>query len=631
MNISLLAIRYSRLTILFWTAIAIIGIISLNSLEYNLFPEVTFPVVVVKAKTLSETVTQTEENLTIPLELSLREIPEIANIESTTYLQQTIINLLFNTNISIDNATIKVNKILQETSFFSNIAWEVIPFNLNESAAVNYVLSSNIYSLPELADIARLKIIPTVRKISGVKRIDILGNSDTSLVHFNGKNAIALQIIKTVRGNTLEVVERVIQLVDELQQQLEDIQLVVAETQAKYIKEATQATIDALCSAIAISVITIFAFLRNWRATLITAIAIPISLLGTFMVMAIAGFNLETLTLLALALVIGIIVDDAIVEVENIIRHIEQGQSPYQAAILATREIGFTVSVSTLTIVAVFLPIAFMGGTLGQFFRPFGLTISAAVLTSLLVARTLSPVLAICFLKRSRDNKKARVNNSKFITAYSHLLRWSLFHKKQVITIAIIVSLCGIALIPLIPQGFVPSLDRGEFNIVYQVSLPNIKVEKSIETDRTNNSDSNSSFGWLKKIAQSPEKILLRRSLKTGIEIEKKVLAISEVESVYTLAGFRGQPNQGRIYVKLRSNRSLTTSAVQESVRQASVTIPDVRISVEDIPFVETGSDTPFKIALTGEDLIQMRQTAVQIKQRIEKFSYLVEIGRAHV
>ena len=625
MNISLLAIRYSRITILFWSAIAIMGIISLNSLQYNLFPEISFPVVLIKAETPAKTVVETEEKLTIPIEISLKEIPEIANIESTTYLQQTIIHLLFNTNISIDNATTKVNKLLEETSFFSNIVWEVIPLNLNKSAAINYVLYSNIYSLPELADIARQKIIPNLQKISGIERIDILGNSDTSLVHFNGKNAIALQIIKTVTGNTLEVVARVTRLVDKLQQKLEDIQLVVAETQAKYIKEATQATIDALYSAIAISIITIFAFLRNWRATLITAIAIPISLLGTFVVMAIAGFNLETLTLLALALVIGIIVDDAIVEVENIIRHIEQGQSPYQAAILATREIGFTVSVSTLTIVAVFLPIAFMGGTLGQFFRPFGLTISAAVLTSLLVARTLSPVLAIYFLTGSRDNEKVRVNNSKFISAYSRLLGWSLFHKKRIITIAIIISLCGIALIPSIPQGFVPSLDRGEFNIVYQVSLPNIKAKKPSETDRTDNNDSNSSFGWLKKIAQSPEKILLRRSLKTGIEIEQKVLAFPEVESVYTLAGFRGQPNQGKIYVKLKSNRSLTTSSVQKNARQALVSIPNVRISVEDIPFVETGSDTPFKIALVGENLIQMRQTAVQIKQRIEKFPSIVD------
>ena len=289
--------------------------------------------------------------------------------------------------------------------------------------------------------------------------------------------------------------------------------------------------------------------------------------------MAIAGFNLETLTLLALALVIGIIVDDAIVEVENITRHLEAGKSPYKAALLATREIGFTVSISTLTIVAVFLPIALMGGTLGQFFRPFGLTISVAVLTSLLVARTLSPALAIYFLERGQSTQQLLTDNLKFSNLYRRLLSWSLSHRQKVIAIAIIISLAGVALIPLIPQGFIPSLDRGEFNVFYRTSLPKIELEKPTEPKDT---DNNTNFSWLKKIAQSPEKILLRRSLRVGTELERVLLSIPEVESVYTVAGFRGQPHQGKIYIKLKSDRFLRTDTVQDNVRQALATIPNV-------------------------------------------------------
>lgn len=623
MNISQLAIKYYRLTIAFWVVVAILGLIALNSLQYNLFPEVTFPVVVVRAQSQLKTALETEQKVTIPIEKSLSEVSTIAEFESKTYSQQTIINLLFDTGISIKEAENSVKRTLQNISFTTPTTWEIIPFNFNESTAVSYVLKSGVgshrYSLLELTNIAKSQINPEIKSISGVQRIDILGNQD-NLIRFNGQNAIALSIIKTSQGNTLEVVKQVALVTEKLQQQL-DIQLVVAETQAKYIKEATQATIDALIAAIAISVITIFAFLQNWRATLITAIAIPISLLGTFIVMAIAGFNLETLTLLALALVIGIIVDDAIVEVENIIRHLEKGESPYQAALSATEEIGFTVSVSTLTIVAVFLPIALMGGTLGQFFRPFGLTISVAVLTSLLVARTLSPVLAVYFLQPSNSQPSAP-QDSQFISLYRSLLSWSLCHRQKVIAIALFISLTGVALIPLIPQGFIPSLDRGEFNILYQTSLPNIKIEKP-----TSSNSEDSRFSWLKKIAQSPETILLRRTLKIGTDIEEIVLDIPEVESVYTIAGFRGQPNQGKIYVKLKNNRSVKTSTVQENTRQALIAISNVKISVEDIPFVETGSDTPFKIALVGEDLKQLQQTARAIKQQIANLPTLVDVA----
>jgi multidrug efflux pump subunit AcrB len=630
MNVSRLAIKYSRATIAFWIAIAITGIIALNSLQFNLFPDVTFPVIIIRAQSQTKRVVDTEKYITIPIETSLKSLSGLTDIESTSYPQQTVISLLFNTNTDILSATNQAKNSLKTLSFARKTNWEVIPFNLNESAAVSYVLSSDRYSLAELAIIAKSKVLPQLKTLAEVQKVELLGNSssDDSLVHFNGQNVLALRVIKKAEGNTLEVVKQVDRVVQQLQSQLKDVRLVLAETQAQYIHEATQATIDALIGAIAISVLTIFVFLKNWRATLITAIAIPVSLLGTFIVMAISGFNLETLTLLALALVIGIIVDDAIVEVENIIRHLEDGKSPYKATLLATREIGFTVSIATLTIVAVFFPIALMGETLGQFFRPFGLTISAAVLTSLLAARTLSPVLAIYWLKRGQHSQKSTNNNSRLVNLYVSLLTWSLSHRKTIVVIAISISLTGIALVGLIPQGFIPSLDRGEFNIYYQTSLPNIKVENKISErqNQGNEGKNNSSFSWLKKIAQSPETILLRRSMKVGTEIEQVVLTVDGVESTYNIAGWRGQPNRGKIYVKLKSDRSLKTDAMQEKVRQALSKIPNVDLSVEDIPFVETGNDTPLKIALRGEDLKQLKQTALAIKQRIETLPSLVDV-----
>jgi len=630
-NLSQLAIEYSRLTLCFWLAIAVAGLFAFSSLKYSLFPAVNFPVVIIRAQAETSSVLATEAEITNPLENALADTSGLAQLFSSTYTGQTVISLLLDTDIDVKEATATIEQSIEQVSLPSETDLEVIPFNLNETSAISYVLTSQENNLEELKAIATKKIVPTIEQLPGIQRVDILGNLDSdsnediptansnTLIHFNGEKAIAFQVIKQADANTLEVVKQVEQQVAKLKPRLADTEIILAETPAGYIREATKATIETLLSAVALAIIVIFPFLRNYKATLITAIAIPVSLLGTFIVMALAGFNFETLTLLALALAIGIIVDDAIVEVENIMRHLEEGESPREAALSATREIGLTASISTLTIVAVFLPIGLMGGTLGQFFRPFGITISAAVLTSLLAARTLVPVLAVFWLSR-RDVKSVDTQQEIFVSRYRDLLQWSLNHRQQVIGIAIASFIAGIALIPLIPQGFVPQLDRGEFKIVYTTALPNIVGEKRISPSVDNpQDDSENNFSWLKNIARSPEQILLRRTSNVGQQIEASVLDNPNVESVYTIAGIRGEPNKGQIYLKLKDKRTSTTSEVQTQVRQALPEIPNVIISVEDIPFVETGEDPSFKVSLEGEDIEQLRIYAIAFQKEIQQ------------
>ncbi len=637
-NLSRWAIEHSRWTIAGWLAIAVAGILAFSSLKYSLFPEITFPVVIVRAQFQLEDILQTEAQLTNPLEASLQSVEGLAQLQSSTYSGQTVVSLLLDTNIKLKTAAATVQDQLQEVSLPDNTEVTVIPFNLNESSAVNYVLLSEKYSIDELSQIAKEKIVPAIARVSGVNRVDVLGNpqsdnkNNASLVRFNNQDAIALRVIKQGDANTLEVVARVDTAVKQLQTGLPDIQLVVAETPAGYIKEATNATVEALWGAIVLAIVIIFPFLKNWRATLIAAIAIPMSLLGTFIFMAVANFNLETLTLLALALVIGIIIDDAIVEVENIIRHIDNGDTPRQAALKATEEIGLTVSISTLTIVAVFVPIALMGGTLGQFFRPFGLIISVAVLTSLLVARTLSPVLAIYWLTaKQKRGVSERVNPiaNKIVDNYRQLLQWSLNRRRTVIGIAIASLIAGIALTPLIPQGFVPQLDRGEFNIVYTTPLPKIASRSSIEnnpTPQTEEQSTSNNFSWLRNLARSPEQILLRKTITVGKQIETLVLNNPEVESVYTIAGVRGEPNKGKLYIKLNRDRSATTAQIQEQIRNNLPLIPQTIISVEDIPFVETGEDPSFKMGLVGEDLTKLRDNAIALQQKLQQLPGFADV-----
>ncbi|GFE70270.1 efflux RND transporter permease subunit [Chroococcus sp. FPU101] len=628
-NISRIAIRHPRFTIAFWLGVAIAGLLALSSLKYGLFPEISFPVVVVNAQNPIETALLTETKLTQPLETTLNNIETVRDVSSMTYPGRAVVNVLFDIGDNLETSTEIVKQKLSQISLPPNTTYDVIPVNLNESPVISYALLSETKSLDELSQIAKTTILPKLQGVSGVLKVNLLGDASITseqsttiktqfptLIRFNQQNALALQVIKTSKANTLEVVSQVEKVIQTLQPQLKEIQLTLGETQAGFIREATQATIEDLILAIILSILIVFPFLRSFRATLITALAIPLSLLGTCIVMAIFGFNLETITLLALTLVIGIVIDDAIVDVENISRHIEEGYSPKEAAILGTDEIGLSVTASTITIAAVFIPVAFMGGAIGKFFKPFGLTVSAAVLISLLVARTLSPVLAVYWLKRRNNTNQNHEQNWAIGQSYRNLLRWSLHHRKIVIGLAILSFVVGVGLIPLIPKGFMPQLDRGEFNIVYTVPLPKLSVIPKPENTPTQTSNSGA-FDWISEIAKSPESILLRRTQRIGERIEEAVLKSPDVESVFTVSGIQGTPNKGKLYVTLKHERQLKTAQVQEQVRQNLPQLKGVTVSVEDIPFVQTEAEKPLQIAIRGQDLKELYQSAETLKNKI--------------
>ncbi len=634
LNISRVAIKYARVTVFIAIAVAVAGIFAFSSLKYALFPEIPFPVVIVQGTAPLETTLETEKQLTNPLETSLRSL-ENAELFSSTYPGQTIINVAFAAGLNLDQSTQTVKNYLGQASLPPDSTIEVTPFNLNESVAVTYAISSETQPVNILASITQEQIIPSLEAVPGVRRVDLLGDSSLreaennnsvntnppTLTRLNQEDILAVQVIKKAEGNTLDVVAAVEEEIRNLRENFPNISLVIAETQADYIKEASQATLEALLGAIVLAILVIFPFLRNIQATLITALAIPMSLLGTFIVMAVAEFNLETITLLGLALVIGIIVDDAIVDVENISRHIDEGMSPKQAAIKGTDEIGLTVSASTLTLAAVFLPIALIGGNLGQFFKPFGMTIAAAVLISLLVARTLSPVLAMYWIKP----RKRKVQNQQkpfiLVPIYRRILNWSLYHRKAVIGIALVSFVVGLGLIPFIPQGFVPKLDRGEFNVIY--TLPNPKIPNRLKIPQQSDNNQPSLFQGL---MDSPERFLLGRNYRVGSRLEGLILEENNVESAYTIAGYQGNPLRGRIYVQLKDNRTLTTSQVQEKIREKLPKLKGGSISVEDILFIETGDDSPFKIALLSNNLDSLQETANNLKNRLENISGLVDI-----
>ncbi|MEY2912945.1 MAG: hypothetical protein RLZZ184_2254 [Cyanobacteriota bacterium] len=660
-NISKLAIKFSWLTVCFWIGITVAGVLAFSSLKYALFPDITFPVVVVTAQAPLTNTLDTEEKLTKPIEESLRSLVGLEDIRSSTYPGQTAVVSSFIVGTNLETVTSKISQIVNQLNLPKDTNKKIIPLNLNESAAVSYAVESSVRDIDNLRQLTKDKIFPRIANLPGVLKVSLLGGGTLkpqettggTLVRFNGQDALAFQVIKKGDANTLEVVSGVEKEVQQLRSNLKDVTLTLAATQGEYIRNATHSTIDALIEAIILSVVVIFPFLWNWQATLISALAIPISLLGTFIVMAIYGFNLETITLLALALVIGSIVDDAIVDVENIMRHIENGKTPREAALIATNEIGLTVTAATLTAVAVFLPIGLMGGVIGQFFKPFGITVSAAMLTSLLVARTLSPVLAIYWLKPKPINSPQKQSKiwQEFEQAYGNLLTWSLQHRLIVVGLAVVSLIAGIALIPLIPKGFIPKLDRGEFNIVYTSLVPSLPAAlgqealgaggqprgREIQREQKDKLG-NSSLSVAADLSADPSPIsisnLLNDSLDVAKKLEKVVRNSPAVATVFTTVGSReGEPNKGTLYVKLKAEREVKTAQVQDQLRATLPKLAGVTTSVEDIQFVDTGGQKPLQVALQGKDLKALTTAAKAVKARIEKISGFADVtitGESH-
>ncbi len=638
-NISKLAIQFSWVTLSFWIAVTVAGLLAFSSLKYALFPDVTFPVVVVNASAPLTTAVDTEAKLTQPVEMRLRELPGLDDVRSSSYPGQSVVSLSFAVGTNLEKSTKEVETRLKQVSLTEGASYKIIPLNLNESAAISYAVESDSRNLTDLAKLTKEQIVSAIARVPGVLKVSLLGapvdvtpepsipTGGATLIRFNGKDALAFQVIKRGNANTLEVVSLVEKEVQRLQSTFKDVKLTLASTQADYIRNATQSTIDALIEAIALSVVVIFPFLWNWQATFISALAIPVSMLGTFIVMAIFGFNLETITLLALALVIGSIVDDAIVDVENIMRHIQDGESPRQAALLATNEIGLTVTAATFTAVAVFLPIGLMGGTIGQFFKPFGITVSAAMLTSLLVARTLSPVLALYWLKPTSSRPPHQTSNigAGFNQSYRDLLSWSLNHRRIVMGLAVFSFIAGIGLIPLIPKGFIPKLDRGEFNIVYTAPLPNIS-----ELEKQGNAVLGSLLGEEQSPvfdSRSPISNPLNDSLEVAKKLEEVVRKSPAIETVFTTVGSRGgEPNKGTLYVKLKDKRTINTLELQEQFRTSLPNLAGVTTSVEDIPFVDSGGQKPLQVALQGNDLQALNKAAKAIKDKLVKIPGFADV-----
>ena len=288
-----------------------------------------------------------------------------------------------------------------------------------------------------------------------------------SIATEDGQKVVGFEIFRTKGASELDVAAGAHAAIAELQASHRNIVLKQVIDNATPIAENFRGSMRVLYEGALLAVLVVWLFLRDWRATLIASTALPLSVIPTFLGLAYFGYTLNTVTLVSLALVVGVLVDDAIVEIENIARHLRMGKTPLQAATEAAAEIGMAVIATTLALVAVFLPTAFMSGVPGLFFKQFGWTAVLAILASLLVARLLTPMMAAYFLKPAAP---IQPKDGWVMQRYLDAMRWCLTHRRLTILGSAIFFIASIALVPLLPTGFVPPSDRAQTQI--NIELP---------------------------------------------------------------------------------------------------------------------------------------------------------------
>ena len=282
-----------------------------------------------------------------------------------------------------------------------------------------------------------------------------------SMALVNGQTVVAFEIMRSKGANEVALAQEVRQVIAKLRIARPDIQITEQIDNVEKTEENFEGSMHLLYEGAILAVIVVWYFLRDWRATIVSAAALPLSILPAFLGIYLFGFTLNMVTLTSLALVVGILVDDAIVEVENIARHLRMGKTPFQAALEAADEIGLAVVATTFALVAVFLPTAFMAGIPGKFFKQFGWTAVLAILASLLVARLLTPMMAAYLMKAVPESAREQ-SDGWVMRRYLKSVNWCLSHRLLTLVLATLFFAGSIALVPLLPKGFVPPADRSQ-------------------------------------------------------------------------------------------------------------------------------------------------------------------------
>ena len=436
-----------------------------------------------------------------------------------------------------------------------------------------------------------------------------------SLALYNGQRTLLMSVQKAQGENTIEVVDGLNDAVQALRKELPPgVRLETIGDSSRPIRVAVDNVRQTLIEGALLTVLIVFLFLNSWRSTVITGLTLPIALIGTFLFMNMFGFTINMITLMALSLCVGLLIDDAIVVRENIVRHVQMGKGSYQAAMEGTQEIGLAVLATTLSIVAVFLPIGFMGGIIGKFFHEFGITIVAAVLISMFVSFTLDPMLSSIWEDPSIHAHGKRVEDRSFYgrtigrvtgwfddaterlaQGYQKVLGWALVHKLKTLGLALGIFVLSVVMVPLLGTEFVPKADFSETSINFYVP-----VGASIEATEA----------------------------KTR-QVEAVVRDLPEVR--YTLSTINTGSTQGKIYASVyvrlvdRKERKRSVDEMSGVLRERLRQIPG--ITVTHVGLLDpVGGQKQIEFSLQGPDLQELARLTRAVQEKINTIPGLVDL-----
>jgi len=416
----------------------------------------------------------------------------------------------------------------------------------------------------------------TVR-LADIAKVRDLYAEQRALSTMNGRQVLSLAISKAKGYSDVTVYDEARKVLDKIEKENPKIKLTQLFTTVDYVKGQYRSAIDAMIEGAVLAVLVVFIFLRDWRATAISALAIPLSAIPSFWFMDMMGFTLNGLSLLALSLVAGVLVDDAIVEIENIVRHMRMGKTAYQAAIDAADEIGLAVLATTLSIVAVFLPVGLMPGISGQFFKSFGLTVVAAVLMSLAVARLITPMIAAFFLK---SHGSASHGEGRLMDLYMVTLRWTLVHRWKTVMIGVAAFVATIWSFATLPLTFRPTINTDYSQVAIEMA-PGTTIRQT--QDMANRAAA-----------------LLQRE--------------PEVQAAFADIEDAGKAN---IYLTLRKDRKRTSIEFERATAPKLHAIPDARINFQSQAGGDMNNGRDLNVTLVGNDPVQLEEVAQNVVREL--------------
>jgi HAE1 family hydrophobic/amphiphilic exporter-1 len=719
MNLVGLSIRRPIFITCIFTLVIAVGVLSLKSLPVDLFPDVTFPVVMVSTPYPGAGPKEVETLISKVLESELSTIAGIKNIRSTNKDGISVVVAEFTLKTDVKYAEQQVrDKVSSAKRKLPTEVLESTIRRMDPSDQPIAIFSVNGPGSPaELFDIANEVVKPRLQQVEQVGLVEILGGrkreirveldqvalkkyqitasqvaeriravgenipagkvtnekseltyrtiaefssladigqtivsfianenpirvkdlgrvtdtleDETSRTAFNGTNSLVIYAFRQSGANTIQVVDGLMKKMDEingiLKSQGKNYQIAKIRESGHIIKANVEDVKDSILIGILLTIIVVLFFLGNFRSMFITSLALPNSLLGAFILMSFAGFSINIMSLLALSLAVGLLIDDAIVVRENIFRHIEMGKSPQKAALDGTLEVTLAVIATTATVIAVFGPIGFLDGVVGQFFKQFGLTICFAMIISLFDALTMAPMMSAYFAGKmkhhqltqdDRNDNHSQQSKNLFTTVYDKtlgaslrgfdrlqtrledgyekVLKVTLNYPKSILFMGLMIFVFSLFALKFVSKTFLPPQDNGEFNV---------KIEL----------DPGSSLNQTQEMA---------------VKIENVIRSNPEIDRVLRTVGSRDQEqNVANFMVMLvpSKQRNINTSDLKEKIRAQLVQFKEVKPVVGDIDMVG-GGQRPFNLTFTGTDLDQLQAYTQKVFDSLKNHPALKDV-----